>query len=227
MLLAAAGSFEAQCRSSRSVAWDIPSQRVPAQLRPKTEGEMRQKLAAVREIRSVRFIPNAVPADDLSPALRPHEVADLPTRDLLEMVVKSGYEGHPWEELARRLVVRALPDLERSIRTGSIYQRCRRAKLGIPQRQELQRPPLAQGIAAEAVEDCLERFKVQVLPAGEWDPDRGATLENFFTSCCLSHVANRWPWHLHTAPGYPARPLEHSLLCRRGGTAKCCGQPNI
>lgn len=111
---------------------------------------------------------------------------------LLELVVESGYAGNPREELARRLVARALPDLEQSIRSGMIYRRCRRARLGIPQRPELQRRPLAQDIAAEAVEG----FKVQVLPRGEWDPDRGASLEDFFTVCCLPHVANRWRWHL-------------------------------
>lgn len=108
----------------------------------------------------------------------------------------SRYAGHPWDELARRLVARALPDLEQSIRTGTIYNRCRRARLGIPQRQELQRPPRAQDIAAGAVEDCLERFKAHVLPVGEWDPDRGTTLEDFFAACCLPHVANQWRWHL-------------------------------
>ncbi|HUY44676.1 MAG TPA: sigma factor-like helix-turn-helix DNA-binding protein [Streptosporangiaceae bacterium] len=145
-------------------------------------------------------IPSAVPAVGLSPSLRLRDVADLPTRELLEAVVDSGYTGHPWDELARRLVVRALPDLELSIRTGTIYHRCRRARLGIPQRQELQRRPLAQDIAAEAVEDCLERFKVQVLPAGEWDPDRGTALEDFFAACCFPHVANRWRWHLRQLP---------------------------
>jgi len=127
-------------------------------------------------------------------------VAGLPTRELLELAVKSGYTGHPWEELARRLVARALPDLEQAIRTGSIYQRCRRARLGIPQRRELQRRPLARDIAAEAVEDCLERFKAEVLPRGEWDPDRGVSLEDFFAACCIPHVANRWRWHLRQLP---------------------------
>jgi len=133
----------------------------------------------------------------LPPSLRPRDVVGLATRELLDAVVESGYTGHPWEELARRLVARALPDLERSIRTGTVYHRCRRARLGIARRQELQRRPLAQDIAAEAVEDCLERFKVQVLPGGGWDPDRGTTLEDFFAACCLPHVANRWRWHLH------------------------------
>lgn len=122
---------------------------------PNTEGETCQKSAAARQIRSVSAIASAVPAAELPPALRPRDVADLPTRELLEVVVESGYTGHPWDELARRLVARALPDLEQSIRTGSIYQRCCRARLGIPQRQELQRRPLAQDIAAEAIEDCL------------------------------------------------------------------------
>jgi DNA-directed RNA polymerase specialized sigma24 family protein len=121
---------------------------------------------------------------------------------LLEAVVDSGFTGYPWDELARRLVARALPDLEQSIRIGTIYHRCRRARLGIPQRQELQRRPLSQDIAAEAVEDCLERFKVQVLPAGEWDPDRGTAIEDFFVACCLRHVANRWRWHLRQLPSH-------------------------
>jgi DNA-directed RNA polymerase specialized sigma24 family protein len=148
----------------------------------------------------VSITSSAVPAAEPSPSLRPREAAGLPTRELLELTVKSGYTGHPWEELARRLVARALPDLEQSIRTGSIYQRCHRARLGIPQRQELQRRPLAQDIAAEAVEDCLERFKTEVLPRGEWDPDRGVSLEDFFAACCIPHVANRWRWDLRQLP---------------------------
>jgi DNA-directed RNA polymerase specialized sigma24 family protein len=161
---------------------------------------MRQKSGTARQIEGVSVISSAVPAAEPSPSPQSRGLADLPTRVLLELVVESGYAGHPWEELARRLVARALPDLEQSIRRGSIYQRCRRARLGIPQRPELQRRPLAQDIAAEAVEDCLERFKVQVLPRGEWDPDRGLSLEDFFTVCCLPHVANRWRWHLRQLP---------------------------
>lgn len=145
-------------------------------------------------------IPSAVPA--IVRSLHPRDVADLSTRELLEAVVDSGYTGHPWEELARRLVARALPDLERAIHTGTIYHRCHQARLGIPPRRELQRRPLAQDIAAEAVEDCLKRFKVQVLPAGEWDPNRGTTLEDFFAACCLPHVANQWRWHLRQLPAH-------------------------
>jgi len=159
-----------------------------------------QKSGAERQIRSVSVIPGAAAAVDVSRPLRSHDVTDLTTRDLLEVVVKSGYIGPPWEDLARRLVIRTLPDLEQSIQTGTIYRRCRKAGFGISPRQELQRRPLSQDIAAEAVEDCLERFKVQVLPAGEWDPSRGTSLEDFFAVCCLSHVANRWRWHLHQLP---------------------------
>jgi len=180
---------------------------------PNTDGETCQKRRVARQIRSVSAIRSAVPAADLYPSLRPRDVANLPTRELLEAVVESGYTGHQWDELARRLVARALPDLEQSIRTGTIYRRCRRAGLGIARRQQLQRRPLAQDIAAEAVEDCLERFKVQVLPAGEWDPGRGATLEDFFAVCCLPHVANRWRWHLHQLP---PRAVELDALDEAG-----------
>jgi Sigma-70, region 4 len=150
----------------------------------------------------VSAIPRVVPAVGVPPPLRPRDVADLPTRELLEAVVESGYAGHPWQELAGRLAARALPDLEQSIRVGTIYHRCRRARLGIGRRQELQRRPISQDIAVEAVEDCLERFKVQVLPRGERDPDRGTILEDFFAACCLPHVANRWRWHLRQLPHY-------------------------
>jgi DNA-directed RNA polymerase specialized sigma24 family protein len=32
------------------------------------------------------------------------------------------------------------------------------------------------------------------------DPDWGVSLEDFFTACCLAHVANRWRWHLRQLP---------------------------
>jgi len=132
--------------------------------------------------------------------MRPGEVAGLPTRSLLEVVVACGYAGHAWDELTRRLAARALPDLERSIRTGTIFARCQRAGVGIYPRWELLRRPLSEDIAAEAVEQCLERFKGHVLPAGEWDPAQGTELEDFFTVCCLPDLANRWRWHLRQFP---------------------------
>ena len=90
---------------------------------------------------------------------RPSDVGDLPTPELLDAVVASAYTGPPWVELTRRLVVPALRDLERSIEAGTIYSHCRRAGFSIAQRSELQRRPMPEHIAAEAVEDCLERFK--------------------------------------------------------------------
>jgi DNA-directed RNA polymerase specialized sigma24 family protein len=144
----------------------------------------------------VSAIPSAVPEDGPSRAPRPYEVADLPTLELLDAVIESGYTGHPWAELTRRLVTTAQPELERAIRTGAIYRRCRRAGYKIAVRQELQRWPLCEDIAAEAVEECLVHFKTTVLPEGEWDPGRGTSLEVFFAECCLPRLANRWRLHL-------------------------------
>jgi hypothetical protein len=127
----------------------------------------------------VSAIPSAVPEDGLFHRLRPCDVVDLATRELVDSVVESGYVGVPWEELARRLVERALPDLQRVIRTGAVYRRCGRAGYRIVERRELQRWPLCDDIAAEAVEECLARFRNVVLPAGEWDPSRGTSLEDF------------------------------------------------
>lgn len=159
-----------------------------------------QKGRERRQIRSVSTIPSPGPTGDSPLPVRPGDLADLPTRKLLEVVVDSGYAGYAWEELARRLVTRALPDLERSIRDGAIIERCRRAGWGIHPRPELQRRPVSEDIAAEAVERCLARFKTNVLPAGEWDPEHGTTLEDFFTSCCLPDLANQWRWYLRRLP---------------------------
>jgi DNA-directed RNA polymerase specialized sigma24 family protein len=144
----------------------------------------------------VSAIPSAVPEGGPSRALRPYEVADLPTLDLLDAVIASGYTGHVWAELSRRLVDTALPDLVHAIGRGDIYRRCRHAGYKIAVRDELQRWPLCEDIAAEAVEECLEHFKTTVLPAGKWDPQRGTNLEVFFTQCCLGYLVNRWRFHL-------------------------------
>jgi DNA-directed RNA polymerase specialized sigma24 family protein len=150
----------------------------------------------------VSAISSVTPDDGPFPAPWPRDVSNLPTRELLEAAVASGYSGDAWAELTRRLVTRALPDLERSIRTGTVYRRCSRVGYKIAARQELQRRPLCEDIAAEAVEECLARFQDHVLPAGEWDPDRGTSLEDFFTACCIPHLANRWRFHLRQLPAY-------------------------
>jgi DNA-directed RNA polymerase specialized sigma24 family protein len=126
----------------------------------------------------------------------------METVELLDVVVGDGYVGAAWEELQRRLVVQAFPDLERAIRGGAIYSRCARAGVRIPRRAELQRHPYPEDIAAEAVEDCLDRFRTRVLPEGQWDPDQRTSLEDFFVACCLPNVANRWRWHLRRLPEY-------------------------
>jgi hypothetical protein len=141
-----------------------------------------------------------VPRDD-SPDPEPGSASerrhiDLPTPELLHEVADHQYGGPAWAELARRLVERALPDLEAAIVSGTIFRRCTQAGRPIRPRAELRRPPYPAEIAAEAVEDCLLRFRREALPAGEWDPGRGVSLEDFFTQCSLSDLANRWRWHL-------------------------------
>lgn len=165
-------------------------------------GEACQKCWAARQIRSVTSISGSGSAADPPSSWRSSDVGDLSIPELLDAVVVSAYTGFPWDELARRLVAPAFRDLKQSIEAGTIYGRCRRAGFGIPQRAELQRPPMPEHIAAEAVEECLERFKAQVLPRGEWDPSRGVPLEAFFTSCCLADIANIWRKQLRQLPLY-------------------------
>ncbi len=141
------------------------------------------------------------------PPITATSAVGMATPDLLDLVVEGGYAGMAWLELERRLAVRAFPDLERAIATGTIYRHCARAGFRIRLRTELQLHPYPEEIAAEAVENCLRRFRETVLPGGQWNPDRGASLEDFFWVCCLPEVANRWRWHLRRLPESSV-PLE-------------------
>jgi Sigma-70, region 4 len=169
-------------------------------------------LSLERQIGSVSVNSGSVPWP-ATPAPSPIvSVRDLPTCELLDAAVQAAYAGEVWIELQRRLVERALPDLKRSISTGTIYARCARAGFRIRRCGELQRYPYPEDIAAEAVEECILRFRISVLPTGEWDPRRGMSLEDFFCSCCLADVANRWRWHLRRLPErtFPLDKLDES-----------------
>lgn len=159
----------------------------------------RKRSEVARLITDVSFVEAARPPTPpaQAPACLP---LGEPTAALLDAVVEAGYSGPAWEELERRLVERALLDLAESIQKGTIFQRCARAGVPIKKRPELRRHPYPEDIAAEAVEECLHRFRTRVLPAGEWDPAHGTSLEDFFAACCLSDVANRWRWHLRRLP---------------------------
>jgi hypothetical protein len=148
----------------------------------------RQKSELARQIGSVSVDSGSVPRPATPASLPSLGVRDLPTRELLDAAVEAAYAGEAWRELQRRLVKRAFPDLERSISTGTIYGRCARAGVRIKRHDELQRHPYPEDIAAEAVEECLMRFRATVLPAGEWDPGKGMGLEDFFCSCCLPDI---------------------------------------
>src|SRR2546423_1011232 len=97
-------------------------------------------------------IPEAAVEADLLPLVATTASAvGMATADLLDLVVEAGYAGPAWDELQRRLVVRAFPDLELSIATGTIYRRCARAGVRLHRRAELQENPSPAEIAAEAV----------------------------------------------------------------------------
>ncbi len=172
------------------------------------DGPSRQKSGLLRQIGSVKGIPEAAIEVPLpSPTVTMAAAVGMGTADLLDAVVEAGYTGPAWGELQRRLVVRAFPDLERAITTGTIYRRCAHAGVRIQRRADLQIHPYPEDIAAEAVEDCLRRFRNTVLPGGQWDPAQGVSLEDFFCVCCLPDLANRWRWHLRHLPE-ASLPLE-------------------
>lgn len=166
----------------------------------KTTESSRQKSDLARQIGSVS--PDQTAAVELpSPGpVGAATVRAMDTAELVDEVVRAGYDGPAWTELEQRLVRRALPDLEHAIRTGAVYGRCARAGASIERRPALQTGSYPEDIAAEAVEECLGRFRTRVLPEGQWDPEQGTSLEDFFCVCCLPDLANRWRWYLRRLP---------------------------
>lgn len=178
-----------------TLRWDLRGSLLRVGWQPVDPG--RQKSDVARQIVSVRAEPAAAVGEIAPPApVSAVLLGDMDTAHLVDAVIQGGYSGPAWEELARRLVRRALPDLEQAIRSGAIYRRCARAGVAVQRRSVLQSGSYPEDIAAEAVEDCLLRFQARVLPEGQWDPKRGASLEDYFCACCLPDLANRWRWHL-------------------------------
>lgn len=130
------------------------------------------------------------------PSAHPSSIRTLETPELLDIVVSQGYSGPAWNELQRRFVTRALPNLSNAIATGAIHGRCASAGKSISRRTELQAHPYPDEIASESIELCLDRFRDRVLPEGQWNTEKDVSLEDFFVVCCLSDVVNRWRWYL-------------------------------
>jgi hypothetical protein len=122
-------------------------------------------------------------------------VHELPTEVLLDRVVDEGYQGSAWRELQARIASHTLDDLTTSLATGSIVARCAALGYRLQRDRSLQREPLPNEIASEAVSRGLGRLKEKILIPGAWDPHRGQSLEDFFTVCCLSDVVNVYRWH--------------------------------
>jgi hypothetical protein len=120
----------------------------------------------------------------------PESLHELSTPVLLDRVVNDGYGGAAWCELQARVASFALDDLTASLTDGSIVARC--AAIGYRVRREyaLQREPIPNEIASEAVTRGLARLRDRILIPGSWDPARGRSFEEFFTLCCLGDVVN-------------------------------------
>ena len=152
--------------------------------------------------------PSTCPIPNPEPRRRdPEEVPvvtlrSLETVDLLDIAVNAGLKGPAWGEIQRRLFEATFPQLAEQIRNGCIFRRAARAGYHLVRRPALLRDTWPAEIAAESVEACLRRFEQKVIPSGEWDPERGISLEEFFMACCIPDFANAWKRYLRLLPDY-------------------------
>ncbi|MGO4417337.1 hypothetical protein AB4Z54_00805 [Streptomyces sp. MCAF7] len=111
-------------------------------------------------------------------------------RELYALLEREGFEGWRTERFKEELWLYGWRSLRRWMRDGSIVKRC--AEKGIkfyarPEENQLltRLAELRSELAVESVEAAVARFVEKTLPAGKWDPDKGATLRTFFIGCCL------------------------------------------
>ncbi|WP_262705298.1 MULTISPECIES: hypothetical protein [Streptomyces] len=111
-------------------------------------------------------------------------------RELYALLQREKFEGWRTKRFREELWLYGWRSLRRWMQDGTIVQRCREKGIRFYYRfEETDQLRLMadarSGLAVESVAWAVEDFVGKTLPAGKWDPDKGATLRTFFIGCCL------------------------------------------
>jgi DNA-directed RNA polymerase specialized sigma24 family protein len=116
---------------------------------------------------------------------------DAQVQQLLLNAALAGFEGAPWWRLADWLRRYAYDVIRKWIRSGEIFARVYRRRLGT---LASFRPPPDEcdALAGETIAAALDYYRRMVLPGGAWHADRGASLRTFFIGQCLYQFRDIW-----------------------------------
>jgi RNA polymerase sigma factor (sigma-70 family) len=119
-------------------------------------------------------------------------------RQVVAALASEGFDGRLWSLLAEDLAGYGYQVLVAWMRSGKVFSRFRERRV----RGRLRPPPggpalgaeVASDLAVESVALAIDAFR-EKLRAGEWRPERGASLKTYFVGQCLfklGTVYRRW-----------------------------------
>lgn len=112
-------------------------------------------------------------------------------RDLLYLLMWSGYSGDDYEMFAERLARYGVSVITAWCLSGSIFSKCAAKGWTIENQVPISRDD-AQELAYETVAVALHKFRETVLIPRVWDPKRGASIKTFFIGQCLLRFLNEY-----------------------------------
>jgi RNA polymerase sigma factor (sigma-70 family) len=129
-------------------------------------------------------------------AARPHARAnaeqETEDEELYAQLQRDGFEGARFEALRDDLWGYGWRVTRSWMKNGTIFERCAQNGIVVPHHysevEELKRmAEQREDLAVESVAPAVTYFVDEVLKAGRWKPDGGASIRTYFTRCCLHY----------------------------------------
>ncbi|UXY24887.1 hypothetical protein N8I84_41300 (plasmid) [Streptomyces cynarae] len=111
-------------------------------------------------------------------------------RALYERLREQKFVGNEMELLRQDLWVYGWKVLRAWMSDGTLVEKCGERNIPIPARwdeiETLKRHRDSRDeVAHDAVQNAVKTFTEDILPAGHWDPDKGACMRTYFTVACM------------------------------------------
>jgi DNA-directed RNA polymerase specialized sigma24 family protein len=111
---------------------------------------------------------------------------------LLQNVVTEGREGPAWARLSDSLARYAQQIFLAWIRSGQVYDQCRRLGIRLAHRRLPLEDADVHSLVNLTIAQGLRRFHERSVAQGRWHADGGSSLKSWFVNDCLIEYPNIW-----------------------------------